>query len=202
MKDKIRRILVQRDKACVAGEDLIRSAVLVPLFEKSGEYHLLFTQRTEKMSSHKGQMSFPGGRWQDGETLQDTALRESWEEIGLKPEDVEVLGELDEATTLSSGYAICPFVGIIPYPYDFEINPDEVEEIVEVPMSALGDTSCYRAVDSPGMGNANKYRQLARFYEGRPSMAWFYEYDSHVIWGATARIVKSFLELIFAEEVE
>ena len=122
--------------------------------------------------------------------------------VSLKPEDVEVLGELDDAATLSSGYAICPFVGIVPYPYDFEINPDEVEEIVEVPISAFRDTSCYRAVDSPGMGNTGKYKQLARFYEGRPSMAWFYEYDNHVIWGATARIVKSFLELIFAEEVE
>jgi len=197
MKDKIRQILTQREKGCVTGEELTRSAVLIPLYEKAGEHYLVFTQRTERISSHKGQMSFPGGRWQGGETLQETALRESWEEIGLKPEDVEVLGELDDAITLTTNYVIHPFVGIIPCPYEFEINPAEVEEIVEVPLSALRDTSCYGTADSAQMRDTHKYRQLAQFYEGRPSMAWFYEYDNHVIWGATARIVKSFLELIY-----
>ena len=152
------------------------------------------------MSSHKGQISFPGGRCHGNEAPLVTALRESWEEIGLKPEDVDVLGQLDDAITLTTSYIIHPFVGVIPYPYQFKVNPNEVDELIEVPVSALKNRNAYSVIESPGLEDKSKYQQLARFYEGRPSMAWFYEYDNHVIWGATARIVKSFLELLSEAE--
>ncbi len=196
MKNRIRRTLSQRKKERITDEHLTCSAVLVPLYERAGEPYLLFTRRTERLNSHKGQISFPGGRCQSDETTETTALRESWEEIGIRPEDVEVLGEMSDAVTLTTNYVISPFVGVIPYPYQFRMSQYEVAEIIEVPVEALMNSSCYRVVETLNPEEEAKYRQLARIYEGRSSMAWFYEYDNHVIWGATARIVKCLLELI------
>ena len=96
----------------IAGASLTPSAVLVPIYHKQGEYYILFTKRTEDVKNHKGQISFPGGVHQEEDrTLVDTALRESAEEIGLMPNDVEVLGELDDTTTVTSSFIISPFVG-------------------------------------------------------------------------------------------
>ncbi len=198
MNERIRQVLSQRKKSSVVDASLTQSAVLLPLYKKAGEYHLLFTLRTDKLSAHKGQVSFPGGRCHGDETPLSAAIRETWEEIGVRPEDVEVLGELDDAVTLVTKYVMHPFVGVIPYPYQLVANHDEVEEIIAVPIATLMDTSCYGVVGSLGPGDPKT--QLARFYEGRPSMGWFYEFDGHVVWGATARIVKGFLELISGGE--
>ncbi len=189
MKEKIRNILSQRERQTIAFSDarLTAAAVIVPLYEKGGEYHILFTKRTEKVESHKGQISFPGGaRQPEDPSLEDTALRETFEEVGVHPQDVEILGELDKMGTISSNFLITPFVAIIPYPYEFAVNRDEIEELVEVPLSALLDK-----------GN---YREEFQVYEGRPYQASFYHYKDKVIWGATARILKQFLDLVFAEE--
>jgi 8-oxo-dGTP pyrophosphatase MutT (NUDIX family) len=120
MKEKIRRALATREKKVISDSSLTDSAVLVPLFEKDGRCHIVFTKRTDHLTHHKGQISFPGGgRHQEDRSLLETALRESREEIGLKESDVDVLGELDDAATVTSLYRIVPFVGIIPYPYAF-----------------------------------------------------------------------------------
>jgi 8-oxo-dGTP pyrophosphatase MutT (NUDIX family) len=183
MKEKVKQILSHRKRRSIASKDLIAAAVLVPLYEKWGEYYLLFTKRTERVSSHKGQISFPGGTCQGNEAPQTTALRESWEETGLRPEDVEILGELDDTETLSTGYIISPFVGIIPYPYQFRLSEEEVEEIIEVPISALRDK--------------RNYKEETQFYQGKTYLACTYEYNNHIIWGATARIVRHFLDVVF-----
>jgi len=188
-KKKIRRILSQRQKQTIVFTDapLAPAAVLVPLYESEGEYYILFTRRTERVEHHKGQISFPGGaRHKEDGDLVDTALRETFEEIGVKPEDVEILGELDRMGTVTSNFLITPFVGIIPYPYEFTVSEEEIEELVEVPISAL-------------LAQEN-YREERQVYEGRTYVASFFQYEGKVIWGATARILKQFLDLVFDED--
>jgi len=187
MKEKIARILSQREKKTIGDEGLIPSAVLVPLYEDGGEYHILFTKRTEKVASHRGQVSFPGGTYdeRDGD-LEVTALRESFEEIGLMIQDVEILGELDDEVSMSN-YVMSPFVADIPYPYEFKINEDEIDEIFGVPISTLLDRNNFREEEAQVLGG----RSFARY---------FFQYRGHVIWGATARILKHFLDLVFEQE--
>ncbi len=160
----------------------VPSAVLIPVYYKEGQYYILFTQRTEKVKDHKGQISFPGGAYeeQDG-VLVNTALRESAEEIGLMVGDAEVLGELDDMATIGSGYIISPFVASIPWPYQFKLEEWETEEIIEIPISALLDKDCVRR------GTDILDNQLVTTY--------FYHYQDKVIWGATARILNQFLDI-------
>ncbi|MCD5413214.1 MAG: CoA pyrophosphatase [Dehalococcoidia bacterium] len=188
MKERIKQTLRGREKKRISDPVLISSAVLVPVYEKAGEYYVLFTRRTERVEYHKGQISFPGGRKDEGDRdLLATALREGFEEIGLRPEAVEILGELDDESTISTRFVVSPFVGLIPYPYDFEINRGEVEELVEVPLAALRDKANFREeVVTDG---------------GRTFMAYSYHYGDEVIWGATARILKQFLHLVYADEL-
>ena len=189
MKERIRRILSSRERQIITitAAPLKLAAVIVPLFEKEGEYHILFTRRTEKVEHHKGQISFPGGAKDEGDpSLKDAALRETFEEIGVRPQDVEILGELDSMETLSSNFLITPFVGVIPYPYKFVVSSHEIEELVEVPLAALLDKK--------------NYHHEFQLYEGRPYVSSFYHYEGRVIWGATARILKQFLELVFGED--
>ncbi len=186
MKEKIKRILSQREKQVITDDRLTRAAVLLPLYESGGEYHLLFTKRTEIVEHHKGQISFPGGAYQEGdENFLATALRETFEEIGVKAEDVEVLGELDDTTTVTN-FVMSPFVGVIPYPYDFNIFEGEVEELITVPISAFLDK--------------NSFREGSHVHDGRVVDTYIYEVGGTVIWGATARVLKQFLDLIFGED--
>ncbi len=180
----IRRALSQRHKKVYAAPGLTPAAVLMPIYEKEGKSHLVFTKRTETVNHHKGQVSFPGGvRHADDRTLQDTALRESWEEIGLNPGDVEVLGELDDMPTYTTNFIISPFVGAIPYPYEFRASPEEVEEVISVPLEVLLDR--------------NNLREEPQNINGVVVPQYFYHYGDRVIWGATARILKQFLEVVF-----
>ena len=143
-----------------------------------------FAQRDQCAAHHKGQICFPGGTPDEGDgDLVATAVRESDEEIGLKPEDVEMLGKLDDMITMSSMRIITPFVASIPYPYEFRINPSEVEEMVEVPISAL-------------LEKGNFWEESVSF-EGRPFTAYFFRYRDWVIYGATAVILRRFLDLLF-----
>ena len=188
MKRRIRKILSQREKQSIVVADvpLTPATVLVPLYHKEGKYHILFTKRTEKVEHHKGQISFPGGACDPGDkSLADAALRETFEEIGVHPEDVEILGELDDADTLTSNFLITPFVALIPYPYEFALSSYEIEELIEVPIPALLDKGCYR--------------EEFHVHQGKPRWGCSYRYKDKVIWGATARILKQFLDLVFGK---
>ncbi len=135
------------------------------------------------MKDHKGQISFPGGAYEEEDgTLLNTALRECAEEIGLAAEAIELLGELDDFLTIGSGYIISPFVAAILWPYPLKVDPIEVEEIVEVPISALLDKSCLC------QGTDTLDDQVITTY--------FYHYQTKVIWGATARILNQFLDIL------
>ena len=180
--EKLRQSLSRREKQYITDSSRVPSAVLLPIYCKQGEYHILFTKRTEKVKNHKGQISFPGGAYeeQDG-TLVNTALRESTEEIGLKAEDVEILGELDDTATTTSSYTISPFVAAIPWPYRFKRDKHEAEEIIEVPISALLDK--------------DNVHLETEFIDNEVVASFFYNYQGRVIWGATARILNQFLDI-------
>ena len=145
MKEELKKFLANRQKRNIDDDSRVPSAVLIPLYEQQGHYHIIFIKRTETVKEHKGQISFPGGVCEkEDRTTLDTALRECCEEIGLRAEDVEVLGELDDEKTTTSNYIVSPFVATIPWPYRFKINEYEVDEILEIPIRALLDESCLK----------------------------------------------------------
>jgi 8-oxo-dGTP pyrophosphatase MutT (NUDIX family) len=176
VKQQIEKILRHRKTNKITGEDLKASAVLIPLFYNQGQCHVLFTERSDEVNFHKGQVCFPGGsREPSDSSLLQTALREIEEEIGLKAKDVEILGEFDDNVTLTSNYVISPFVAFIPYPYPFKADHREIKEIFSVPLSFLMDEANFKP-DS-----------------------YTYEYEGHIIWGATARILRQFVDLLKSE---
>ncbi len=159
------------------------AAVLIPLFYKEDYIHVLLTQRSEQVIHHKGQICFPGGSYQSGDTtLLQTALRETEEEIGLIAKDVEVLGELDDNSTTTSRFIISPFVALIPYPYVFKPNHNEIKQIISIPLSELTSELHFQqsSVDS-GKQHPVSYN---------------YHYKEHIIWGVTARILNQLIELL------
>jgi 8-oxo-dGTP pyrophosphatase MutT (NUDIX family) len=180
--DQIRTTLSSRQRKVIEHPSFARAAVLVPLFEKEGECHILFTKRTDQVKYHKGEISFPGGVFDEGDLeLERTALREADEEIGLKENDVHLMGILDDIVTITE-FIVTPFVGHIPYPYPFKTSPIEIAEMIEVPLSSLLEKDCFSE------------REIIRM--GRKEMVYAFQYKDHVIWGATARILKQFLDLI------
>jgi 8-oxo-dGTP pyrophosphatase MutT (NUDIX family) len=139
MKAQLKALLAARQKLRIEDAGRVASAVLVPVYLDGERYYIVFIRRTRTVKAHKGQISFPGGsREAEDRTLLDTALRESSEEIGLHPEDVEVLGELDDEVTTTSNYVVTPFVAAMPWPYRLIVNPAEVEEIITILHKFLG----------------------------------------------------------------
>ena len=164
---------------------LVPSGVLVLLYLKNGEPHLLLNKRSESVESHKGEISFPGGRKDlSDDSLVDTALRETYEEIGVNPEDVRVLGEMDEIDTMT-GYRVSPFLGTISERYRFIVNRLEVAELIEVPLFGLMKGALVR----------DEMRQIEGNWVRRNN----YSYNGHLIWGATARIVNRLVVLLQPE---
>jgi 8-oxo-dGTP pyrophosphatase MutT (NUDIX family) len=161
------------------------SAVLVPLYEDAdGELHAVFTRRRDDLRRHAGEISFPGGRQDDDEPdLRTTALREAEEEVGLAPDDVELLGALQPTPTIATNYAVYPFVGLIEPGRTWRPSAAEVAEVLELPLRRLRD------------GYAR--RRLLR--RGVPFRTDVYCVDQHLIWGATARIVADLLARIPAD---
>ena len=187
MEKKIKEILACRGKACIEDPRFRRAAVLIPLFKKNGEYHILFTRRTDMVEHHKGQISFPGGRRDEKDKdLLTTALREAREEMGIEKKDVRILGELDDICTATTDFCVSPFVALIPYPYPFKVNSQEIEEVLEVPLSVLLDES--------------RFRQELHKGDGKPFLVYFYQHKDHTIWGATATILKQLLDLLPEED--
>ena len=182
MIENIRKALAKWQVLHVSDSKLKASAVLVPIFLKTGQYHLLLIQRTEWVKDHKGQIAFPGGTYKKADgLLLNTALRETEEEIGLARGNVEVLGELGD-TVVPTNYVISPFVGLIPYPYDFKLDKGEVEELIEIPLVALLHKNCF----SRG----------TIIWRGHAMDRLFFKYSNKVIWGATCEIIKQFVQII------
>ena len=187
LEGRIQRLLKTRPgrELSVPGRRL--AAVLLPLYRHNGDYGVIFTKRSETVPHHQGQMSFPGGGYEahDG-TLRQTALRECQEEIGLQAAHVRVLGQLDDLLTSNSNYLVRPFVGTIPYPYPFIVDRRETASIVEVPLHFLR--------------RHNPRGPERRDFGGREVWSIFFDYQDHVIWGTTGKILKQFLDLLDTSE--
>ncbi len=156
-----------------------RAAVLAPLYrDAAGELHAVFTRRRDDLRSHPGEISFPGGAQDAGEDLRDTALREACEEIGLAREQVTVAGCLPPTPTIVTSFAIYPFVGAIDAGLGWVIQETEVADVLELRLRDVRD----------GHGR----RRLVR--RGVPFKTDTYVVGDHLIWGATARIVRDLLD--------
>jgi 8-oxo-dGTP pyrophosphatase MutT (NUDIX family) len=180
----LRSSLPARQRRTVAGAGLVDAAVLVPVLLHGQEPLLLFTRRTDRVETHKGQISFPGGTVDaDDIDVVTTALRETYEELGIEPSRVEPLGLLDDLAT-PTGFRITPVVGILRAPPVYSPNTEEVEEVFEAPVAALVDPDiCSSEVLVLG---------------GVTREVWTYAYGPHRIWGATAFILRNLLSLAAA----
>ena len=157
------------------------AAVLVPLVWYDDEWHLLFTRRTDKVESHKGQVSFPGGACDEGETTpEQTALREAEEEIGINPNDIKVLGRLTNMITISH-FKVTPVVGVVKWPTVFRVGEHEVARVFTIPLGWLSNP-------------ANRWQFEV---QGRTrSIIAYHPYDGELLWGATARMTVDFLKVL------
>jgi len=158
------------------------AAVLVPLIDHPAGISVLLTQRTPHLSAHAGQISFPGGRIEDSDTdATEAALRETEEEIGLMREHVRVIGRLDTYVT-GTGFEITPIVGIVKTPFRLAIDPFEVSEAFEVPLSFIVD---------PG-----NHRRMTREVERRTRFFFVLPFENRNIWGATAGMLVNLAEVL------
>jgi 8-oxo-dGTP pyrophosphatase MutT (NUDIX family) len=156
------------------------AAVLAPVLATQPEPRLVFTKRADSMSRHAGEISFPGGLLDPGEDLPEAALREAEEELGISPDDVELVGALPPVHTHVSGILIVPFVGMLWSDPRFTPNEAEIAEVIEVPVATLID-----------VGGEREFT-----FEGSSFRTFVFPVDEHVIWGATGRILKSLLDLL------
>jgi 8-oxo-dGTP pyrophosphatase MutT (NUDIX family) len=180
--DQIEKMLSSRKRRVIEHPPFSHAAVLVPLFQKDKDCHLLFTKRSEEVKYHKGEISFPGGMVdEEDKELINTALREADEEIGLKERDVQIIGVLDDIVTITE-FIVTPIVGLFPYPYPFKVSEVEIAELIEVPLASLLEEDCFSE------------REI--FRGGQKEVVYAYQYGKHIIWGATARILNQFLNLI------
>jgi 8-oxo-dGTP pyrophosphatase MutT (NUDIX family) len=160
-----------------------KAAVAIPVFFKDGAAHMLFTKRTDTVEHHKGQISFPGGMHDCGDDdLEQTALRETWEEMGIKPDDLSVLGRTDNFLT-NTNFMVTPFVTSFPYPYDYKINPDEIVSILEVPVQHLLNDKIFKI---------KKWERDGYLWDVH-----FYDYFGENIWGVTGFLLSNFLSIVF-----
>ena len=178
----LKRALAKRVVERANGTGLMPSAVMVLLYPKGGEYCILLNKRSEQVEHHKGEISFPGGARdpEDRDPL-ETALRETEEEMGINRDAITVIGEMDEVVTRSN-FLINVFTGTIKYPYPFKPSAIEIAEVLEFPVSALIDP-------------ANR-RTETRWDDGHPATSYSYVHQEHVVFGATARILQSCIDIL------
>ena len=160
-----------------------KAAVIIPIFFKDQQAHLLFTKRTDKVGHHKGQISFPGGTHDSSDAhLQETAIRETWEEMGINKNDLNIIGSTDKFLT-NTHFLVTPFVAHFKYPYPFTINEDEIEHVIEVPL---------RHLISPDNFEMNQWEKDGILWDIH-----YYKFSGEMIWGVTGFLLSNFLSLVF-----
>jgi len=183
--ERLSRQLQSRNPRRLVAEHAGRAAVLMPILPHNKEFCFLLTQRTHKVETHKGQISFPGGIQEDSDSnLLQTALRETWEEIGLASEGIHILGEFDEYLSIT-GLIVTPFAAWIERPLNLAPNPDEVDEILRVPFSIFQDSRTLRVETRVRLGVERK--------------VYFYDFQGKEVWGLTAQMIRDFLGLVDQE---
>lgn len=175
-------------KAFFEGQTLYPAAVLMPLFVTDEGWNLLYTRRTNRVGTHQGEVSFPGGAADevDEGDLVKTALREAWEEIGVNPADVSVIGGLAQMNLIPH-FHVKPVIGMIPWPYDLVISKDEVAKAFWVPLDWLADPQ-------------NTYIENRRYKDQQYSIRFFQPYQGEIIWGATANMTWQLLQVLNSQE--
>ena len=179
---ELRELLAGRPAIEIDAPQYRRACVLIPLIKTNGGWSILFTRRSENLAAHSGQIAFPGGAVEPGETLTDAAIREAEEEVGIPPRYVELIGRLDDVVT-NSGFLVAPFAGVIHEPIEYVMQEAEVVEVFEVPIEALLD------IRNP------EVRYVA--YRNRRYPAYYYRYRHYEIWGLTGRMLKAFLDVVW-----
>lgn len=190
--DDVRRVLATAGEALPAENEVRRAvgagtgrsaAVLAPLYDEGGRAMVVLTRRTWALSTHQGEVSFPGGRVEPGESSADAALREAKEEVDLDPASVELIGELDHLNTLSSGSHIVPYVGALPGRPELSPNPGEVEAVLHVELAELADPAIYR-------------EEVWPFPNGFERRLHFFELEGDTVWGMTAALLRQLLGMV------
>jgi 8-oxo-dGTP pyrophosphatase MutT (NUDIX family) len=185
--EKIATVLQSRSPKQLAGDHYKLAAVLMPIQERDDGDHLVLTKRAEHLSHHRGQVAFPGGRVDaDDPGELAAALRETHEEIGIDPSHVLVLGRLDQVTA-AYDFVVTPFVGIIPPFCEFRLNPAETDAVFSVPIAALLEPKCVAIADHLSSHGEPVYHFYCNGWD---------------IWGATARIIVQFLELVYGYQIK
>jgi mutator protein MutT len=180
--ERLRAKLGARPAIEIEAPHLRRACVLIPLIRTATGWSVLFTRRSENLAAHSGQIAFPGGSVEAGETLEAAVVREAEEEVGIPPVHVELIGRLDDTVT-NSGFLVAPFVGVIHEPIDYVMQESEVVEVFEVPLEVLLDPR-------------NPEVRYVPFRKKR-FPAYFYHHGSYEIWGLTGRMLKAFLDIVW-----
>ncbi len=167
---------------------LTPAAVLLPLHRDQGEDYLLFTRRTETLRHHKGQISFPGGKFDlEDQQMMQTALRENQEELGIEPSDVKLLGSMAPFETITH-YNLYPIIGRFDWPYTLDPNPAEISQVIRVPLRHLLDPA--------------NYRLEQKRYQDRDYPIHYFDFLPHIIWGITGQILFEFFEYLLLAQPE
>jgi 8-oxo-dGTP pyrophosphatase MutT (NUDIX family) len=184
--DRIVTALKLRSPQTLAGNGYKPAAVLIPIQERSDDDYLVLTKRADHLSTHKGQIAFPGGRVDPSDAdVTAAALRECYEEIGIGPERVRILGRLDEFTA-GYGLVVTPIVGVIPAHCEFRIDPAETAAVASVPIASLMQPPNCTLSDSLSPGGHPNYHFYVNGWD---------------VWGVTARIIAQFLEVVYDFDV-
>lgn len=191
----IRRLAHAQEPLCSEGEGEYPSAllsdaprpaaVLIPFLRMEGAWHILYTRRNASLAEHSGQVAFPGGRSDPGDASPEmTALRETYEEVGILPQDVRILGRLGNLMTITN-YCVTPVVGVIPWPYSLVLCEHEVSRVFTIPLAWLADPA----------HRETRTRTLPGSYVQVP-VIYFEHYDSELLWGISAQITVNLLRLL------
>lgn len=167
------------------------AAVLIPMLQHEGRWHILYTRRNATLSEHSGQVAFPGGRSDPEDSSPEmTALREAQEEIGLRPSDVSILGRLNDFLTITN-YRVTPVIGLIPWPYDLKLASVEVSRAFTIPLDWLADPANYE----------EHQHSLPPPY-GSVAVIYYHSYDGEILWGASARFTLTLIKKLRLNGIE